>query len=147
MSGRPPALSALLISGTIAAGLALRLTHVGVPFLIVKYGGSMLWALMIYWIASALFPRWPIGRSALASASIATAVELFKLVHAPWLDAFRLTLPGALLLGRVSALWDLLAYAVAIMVGGAHRPHPALLARSAADDLVGDENISHGFAL
>ena len=117
MSGRPPALSALLISGTIAAGLALRLTHIGLPFVVVKYGGSMLWALMIYWIVSSLFPRWPIGRSALVAGLIASAVELFKLVHAPSLDAFRLTLPGALLLGRVFALWDLVAYAAAIVAG------------------------------
>ena len=117
MPGRPPALSALLISGTIAAGLALRLTHIGLPFVVVKYGGSILWALMIYWIVSSLFPRWPIGRSALVAAGVATTVELFKLVHTPSLDAFRLTLPGALLLGRVFALWDLVAYAAAIVAG------------------------------
>lgn len=118
MRGRPLLLSALLIGGTIALGLALRLTHVGLPFLVVKYGGSVLWALMIYWIVTALRPRWPIGRGALAAAAIATAVELFKLYQAPGLDAFRRTLIGALLLGRVFSLWDLVAYAAAIVTGG-----------------------------
>ena len=117
MSGRPPALSALLISGTIAAGLVLRLTHLGLPFAVVKYGGSILWALMIYWIVSTIRPGWPITKAALASGLIASAVELFKLYHVPWLDAFRLTLPGALLLGRVFSLWDLIAYAAAIIAG------------------------------
>jgi hypothetical protein len=37
------------------------------------------------------------------------------LIHAPWLDAFRLTLPGALLLGRIFSLWNMLAYGVGIM--------------------------------
>lgn len=117
MPGRPLALSLLLVVGTIAAGLMLRLTHVGLPFAVVKYGGSMLWALMIYWIVSSFRPHWQVTTSALAAMIAATTVELFKLVHAPWLDAFRLTLPGALLLGRVFALWDLAAYAVAIAIG------------------------------
>ena len=114
MPDRPALLSALLIVGTIASGLLLRLTHVGLPFALVKYGGSFLWAAMIYWIVSALRPHWSIATSAWTAATVSTAVELFKLVHLPMLDAFRLTLPGALFLGRVFALWDLLAYAAAI---------------------------------
>lgn len=117
MPGRPPLLSALLIAGTIAAGLVLRLTHLGLPFVLVKYGGSFLWALMIYWIVSALRPRWPIPRSAVLSLAVAFVVELFKLVRTPWLDGFRRTLPGALLLGRVFSLLDLAVYAGAIAVG------------------------------
>ena len=116
--GRPLWLSTLLIIATVAAGLTLRLTHVGLPFAVVKYGGSLLWALMIYWIVSTLRPRWPIPQGALAAGAVATAVEVFKLYHQPWLDAFRLTLPGALLLGRVFSVWDLVAYACAI-TGGA----------------------------
>jgi hypothetical protein len=114
---RPFFLSALLIAATIAAGLALRLTHFGLPFAVTKYGGSMLWALMIYWIVSSIRPRWPVSQSALAACAVATAVELFKLVHAPALDVFRMTLPGALLLGRVFSPWDLVAYAFAIVLG------------------------------
>ena len=117
MRRRPFLASALLTFGTIAAGLTLRLTHFNLPFVIVKYGGSMLWALMIYWIVSSVRPRWPLTQGALLSMAIATAVELFKLYHTPWLDAFRRTLPGTLLLGRVFAAWDLLAYAVAIFAG------------------------------
>jgi len=117
MRHRHPALSALLILGTITAGLTIRMAHFGLPSAIVKYGGSMLWALMIYWIVSSVRPRWPVAKAALAAAVIATAVELFKLYHVPALDHFRLTLPGALLLGRVFSMWDLAAYSVAIVAG------------------------------
>jgi len=48
VQGRPLALSALLIGATIAAGLMSRLTPLGLPNAVVKYGGSLLWALMIY---------------------------------------------------------------------------------------------------
>ena len=106
-----------LIVATIAAGLTLRLVGLGLPDGIVKYGGSFLWALMIYWIVSTGRPRWPLIRIALVSGVVALSVELFKLYHAPALDAFRLTLPGRLLLGRVFSPWDLLAYAGAIGAG------------------------------
>ena len=117
MPERPLALSSLLIVVTIAAGLTIRLAPLGLPNALSKYGGSLLWALMIYWIVSSVRPNWPLTRGALVSIAIAVCVELFKLYHAPMLDAFRLTLGGKLLLGRVFSLWDLVAYSVAI-VGG-----------------------------
>ncbi len=100
----------------IACGLALREFGfgLGLPALIVKYGGSLLWATMVFFLV-AMAARARSRRSiALMSASIAVCVELFRLVHAPWLDAFRLTTAGALLLGRIFSLWNLLAYGVGI---------------------------------
>lgn len=41
----------------------------------------------------------------------------FKLYRAPWLDAFRRTLPGTLLLGRLFSARNLIAYAFAIAAG------------------------------
>jgi Protein of unknown function (DUF2809) len=38
-------------------------------------------------------------------------------VHTTWLDDFRLTTLGALLLGRVYSLWNMLAYAAGISWG------------------------------
>ena len=49
--------------------------------------------------------------------AIATAVEFFKLHHSPAMDAFRLTVPGILLLGRIFSAWDILAYWLAIAIG------------------------------
>ena len=114
---RPFWASAALVLGTIAAGLALRMVPLGLPGPLVKHGGSALWALMILWLVSTAFPRWPHIQTALVAIGVAFAVELFQLYHAPWLDAFRLTLPGALLLGRVFSPLDLIAYAMAISIG------------------------------
>jgi hypothetical protein len=102
---------------TMIAGLVIRFAHFGLPPVIVKYGGSMLWALMIYWIVSALLPSVRLSAVALLAAGITTAVEFFKLYHAPAFNAFRLTLPGILLLGRFFSAWDILAYWIAIVVG------------------------------
>ncbi len=111
---RSPTASAALIAATIAGGLALRLMPIGLPVAVTKYGGSLLWAAMVYWIVTAVRPRWSPVRAALVAGGIAFAVEAFQLVHWPPLDAFRRTLPGALLLGRVFATADLVAYAVEI---------------------------------
>jgi hypothetical protein len=114
---------AWLCLAIIAAGLAFRRFGLGagLPASIVKYGGSILWAIMVFFLTAILasiaglrLPRWCI---ALIAAAIAIAVELFRLVHAPWLDAFRLTLAGALLLGRIFSPWDVLAYGAGIILG------------------------------
>jgi carbon starvation protein CstA len=102
---------------TIAAGLAVRFAPLGLPLFVVKYGGSMLWALMVYWIIAALLPSWRLLAVALVAGTLATAVEFFKLYHSPMLDAFRLTLPGVLLLGRFFSVWDIAAYWLAIVIG------------------------------
>ena len=82
-----------------------------------KYGGSTLWALMIYWIVSTVFSWWRPSAVALVAGVVATAVEFLKLYRSPGLDAFRLTLPGILLLGRYFSIWDILAYWLAILAG------------------------------
>jgi hypothetical protein len=114
---RPLALSTVLMVVTTIAGLMIRFVHLGLPPIIVKYGGSMFWALMIYWIVSALLPSLRLLVVSLISAALTTAVEFFKMHHSPALDAFRLTIPGILLLGRVFSAWDVLAYWLAILIG------------------------------
>jgi hypothetical protein len=100
-------------------GLALRCFGfgLGLPAFVVKYGGSMLWATMVFFLVAILAPARSRSSVALIAAAIAIFVELLRLVHAPWLDAFRLTMAGALLLGRIFSLWDLLAYGVGIAFG------------------------------
>jgi uncharacterized membrane protein YfhO len=102
---------------TIAAGVAVRFVRLGLPFVLVKYGGSMLWALMIYWIVSTLLGSARLAVAAIVSGLMASGVECVKLYRAPWLDAFRLTLPGVILLGRYFSLRDIAAYWVAIGLG------------------------------
>jgi hypothetical protein len=100
----------------IMLGLALRGFgfSLGLSAFIVKYGGSLLWAAMVFFLVAMAASHSSRLSVALISASIAVAVELFRLVHAPSLDAFRLTLPGALLLGRIFSPWNMLAYGVGI---------------------------------
>lgn len=103
----------------IACGLSLRWYGfpLGLPAFVVKYGGSLLWASMVLLLVGVLLPR--LTRSQLAAIVVAIAVvfELSRLVHTPWLDAFRLTTAGALLLGRIFSPWNLVAYAIGIALG------------------------------
>ncbi len=114
---RPIALSLALIFATIAGGLMVRLVPLGLPPVAVKYGGSALWALMIYWIVSTALRHSSVAKAATLALAAATSVELLKLYHRAALDAFRLTLPGALLLGRIFSLWNIVAYTLAIALG------------------------------
>jgi uncharacterized protein DUF2809 len=98
----------------IAVGLIIRRAPLHLPAFITKFGGSILWGAMVYAIFVALFPRRrPIELGA-AAGFFALAVELFKLVHAPAIDAFRQTLAGQLLIGRVFSYVDILAYCFGI---------------------------------
>jgi hypothetical protein len=100
-------------------GLALRGfgSRLGLPAPIVKYGGSVLWGTMVFFLVALAAGGLSRRSVALISAVIAICVELFRLVHTPWLDAFRLTPAGALLLGRIFSPWDMLAYGFGIMLG------------------------------
>lgn len=73
-----------------------------------------MWAAEIYWVASTLFAKIRISAIALASAALAIAVEFFKLYSPPAIDAFRHTLAGILLLGRIFSWWDILVYCAGI---------------------------------
>jgi hypothetical protein len=110
---------ALLCLSIIACGLALRGfgLGVGLPIPVVKYGGSLLWGTMVFLLVAIAAPSWPWRSMALIALAIAVGVELFRLVHAPWLDDFRLTLPGALLLGRIFSAWNMVAYGGGIGLG------------------------------
>lgn len=109
---------ACLCLSIIICGLALRGfgPRLGLPPAFVKYGGYVLWGTMVFFLVALVASTLSRANIALISAAIAVGVELFRLVHAPWLDAFRLTLAGALLLGRIFSPWDMLAYGVGIVL-------------------------------
>ena len=104
-----------LAAGTVVAGLAWRLAPLHLPFRLYKYGGSGLWAMMVFWLVAGVRPEWRAGRVGVWAMGIATAVELFKLVPGAGLDAFRATLAGRLLLGKYFSVWDLVVYGVVIL--------------------------------
>jgi beta-N-acetylhexosaminidase len=105
----------------IAIGLSLRLIGpcIGLPILFVKYGGSVLWGAMIYLLVALATGRMACRKIVGAAMTIAVCVEFFRLYHSPSLDAFRLTMPGALLIGRVFSLWNILAYGFGALLAAA----------------------------
>ena len=118
-SGATRIVRACLWLSVIVAGLALRQfgPGLGLSFAPVKYGGSILWGTMVFFAVAIVASNLSRGKIALIAAAIAVCVELFRLVHAPWLDDFRLTTSGALLLGRVFSPWNMLAYGAGIILG------------------------------
>ncbi|MCW0983162.1 DUF2809 domain-containing protein [Agrobacterium sp. BT-220-3] len=116
----------------VVCGLCLRRFgyDVGLPFVAVKYGGSVLWGAMVYLLLAAAFPsRWH-GYEVHIAILTVVLVELVRLVHFPALDAFRATTAGALLLGRVFSLWNIVCYvagigAAAIMAARVWRVWPS----------------------
>ena len=103
----------------ILCGLALRRYGLGtgLPAAIVKYGGSILWGTMVFFLVVIAAPRLSWRTAGLIAASIAVCIELSRLVHTPWLDEFRMTIAGALLLGRIFSARNLLAYGAGIGLG------------------------------
>ncbi|MCK1718784.1 DUF2809 domain-containing protein [Bradyrhizobium sp. 141] len=116
---RTSLIRATLALAVIVCGLSLRWYGfpLGLPAFVVKYGGSLLWATMVFLLAGVLLPRLSRSQLAAIAAIIAIVVEFSRLIHTPWLDAFRLTTAGALLLGRIFSLWNLVAYALGIVFG------------------------------
>ena len=105
-----------LCASIVVLGLSLRRYGfgLGLPGMIVKYGGSSLWGAMVYFLVAIAAPRLPRWTVASISTLIAICVELSRLAHTPMLDRFRLTLTGALLLGRIFSAWDIIAYVAGI---------------------------------
>mgnify|MGYP002636023710 CR=1 FL=1 len=101
---------AALATATIVAGLIWRFSLPGLPWFAWKYGGSLLWAAMVYFMIAVVMPkaRWPM--LLLIGFICVALVEYSPLYHAPWLEAFRLTLAGKLILGKVFSVWNLPAY-------------------------------------
>lgn len=108
-----------LLAAIIASGLLLRHfgPSAGMPLVVVKYGGSLLWGTMVYVLMALVASRRPATLLAILAGLIAVAVELSRLYHTPSLDAFRLTTAGALLLGRVFSPWNMVAYGLGILLG------------------------------
>jgi hypothetical protein len=98
----------------VVAGLLWRRPELGLPPLVAKYGGSILWGAMVFVLAVTILPSAKLTVLARASAFVALGVECSQLVHFGWLDEIRRTTIGALLLGRTFSGWDVAAYWIGI---------------------------------
>jgi len=79
--------------------------------------GDALWALMVFLLLGALFPKLPLKWLALWALVIAFLVETSQLWHTPWLDTLRHTTLGALAIGGSFSVEDLLCYTVGVAFG------------------------------
>ena len=104
----PPRVRLLtLAAALIAAGLALRLGRWNLPLAVHHSGGGLMWGGMVYALVAAARPgRWRVPACLAASMAAIAAVEGSRLLHGPGLDAFRGTLAGQLLLGRIFSAWN-----------------------------------------
>jgi len=109
---------ALAVAGVIALGLASR--RFGIfPEMLGKYPGDVLWTLMVYLGWGFVFPKWPVGRIALLALATSYGVEFAKFCHAPWLEDFRNTTFGHLVLGYTFSWGNLVAYTLGAAIGAA----------------------------
>ena len=98
----------------IPLGLVCRFVPLGLPAVIVKYGGSSLWAAMVYWLVACALPRLAPVTLGLLAAVAATGIEFVKRIQTPGLNAFRDTFAGKVLLGRHFSYTDIAVYVAAI---------------------------------
>ena len=116
---RPRVAYGIALVLVVAAGLGSRVFGRSLPWVIATYAGDTLYATLVFVGLGILAPRWSTTRLALTALAFSCAIEVSQLYHAPWIDAIRRTLPGALILGY-GFLWsDLACYAAGVALGAA----------------------------
>jgi hypothetical protein len=103
----------------IPIGLAVRLLPLHLPWFLYKYLGSALWAMALYWFLATLLPKLRPLSIATIAITIATLLELSRLIPIAPIDAFRLTFAGKILLGRYFSIKNIAAYLLAIALTAA----------------------------
>ena len=123
---RRPLTTLLILLITIPIGLAVRYAPLHLPWFLSKYLGSFLWAVALYWFIATLLPNLYPKALAVISTLAALIVEFSRLIPIRPIDAFRLTLPGQILLGRFFSFKNIAAYIIAIALSAFldHRFHP-----------------------
>ena len=101
---------------TIVLGLGSRRFDVWLPGPLHKNTGDVLWAVMVFWLAALLFPARSLKFLCIVSALYAVGIECSKLLHFPWLVAFRATTAGHLIFGAVFSWVDLFDYGIGILI-------------------------------
>ncbi len=99
---------------TIALGLALQQLRAALPAPLSDPLGDALWAAMIFWLVTALFPFAPRLKRAIPALGICWLVEFSQLYHGSWLDAWRASRIGHLVLGTDFDWHDLIAYGLGV---------------------------------
>lgn len=102
---------------TVGLGLASRAFIDHLPATLNVYLGDALYALMIYFVFSAIFVKRSAVSIGIRALLLCYLIELSQLYHVPWIDAVRSTRLGGLILGY-GFLWsDIAAYALGTGAG------------------------------
>jgi hypothetical protein len=109
MKNRVTYISLALI--TIVLGLLSRASFVGLP----SYVGDVLWAVMVFWIIYAVFPKMTRLKIALFALLFSYSIELLQLYHAVWIEQIRHTLLGGLVLGFSFSFSDMVYYTIGVV--------------------------------
>lgn len=89
----------------------------GLPYILDKYSGDCLWALMVFLFFAFIFNKK--GTTFIGSIALifSYGIEVSQIYHAPWIDSIRSTTLGGLVLG-FGFLWsDILCYTIGIAIG------------------------------
>jgi hypothetical protein len=116
-SPRSRSLYTLWIALTIGSGLLLRSRSVSLPESVEKYGGDLLWALMVFFGFAWVFHRASTLRIGVLTLGFSWGIEFSQLYHAEWIDRTRAMRIGHLILGSTFNPPDLLAYTAGVALG------------------------------
>ncbi len=106
----------LAVVGVIALGLGSRRLG-SFTDVLGNHPGDVLWTLMVYLGWGLLFPKWPVWKIGLLALVTSYGVEFAKLNHTPWLENFRNTTFGRLVLGYAFSWGNLVAYTIGACIG------------------------------
>ena len=98
----------------IPLGFVCRFVPIGLPYLIVKYGGSFLWASTVYWFIGYFLARQKPLLLAIISLVVTATIEFLKRVQSSTLENIRNTFFGIIILGRRFSYIDIAVYWLAI---------------------------------
>lgn len=110
----------LLFLGCIAVivlGMASRKFPFLFPAVLGKYPGDALWALMVFIGLAFIRPRASTARLSILAFAVSCADEFSQIYQAPWINAIRHTTIGHLVLGSTFSWFDMVAYAVGVLIG------------------------------
>ena len=99
----------------IPLGFVCRFVPLGLPYVLVKYGGSFLWASTVYWFIGYFLARQKSVTLALLSLVVTAAIEFLKRVQSSTLENIRNTFFGIMILGRRFSYTDIAVYWIAIL--------------------------------
>lgn len=106
----------LLAIFTIVFALYIRSIWQYLPFFINIWIGDFLWAMMLFWVCRVAFLHVESRKLTSCLILFCWFIEVSQNFHTPWLDAFRDTRFGGLLLGH-GFLWsDIVAYTAGVVV-------------------------------